>query len=296
MGALLALQFGGRLKVPPSFDLSHEKLEKDIGTRDLGFMVHQLRTGLLGTTLTAALLWLATVEVSFAQIMPAPADLAAKVMDMTGRVSVLRDSEEWALNVGDSVQVKQVIVTGPDGFARFQVSDGSTFEVYPNSTVTFRNSGASNWRDLLDVFVGRVKIHIQRWGGQPNPNRIHTPTAVISVRGTTFDVSVDPDNETTLVAVEEGAVDVRHAIKGGETKTVNAGESIQVYKNQPLANQFVDRGVVAQRIFKALEEALYTIATNSRAGRIGSLGTDPGSGSTKAPPPPPPPVVVAPPH
>ena len=177
-------------------------------------MVHQLRKGMLGTTLSAAMLWLATVEVSFAQVMPTPADMAAKVLDMTGRVSVLRDSEEWALNVGDSVQVKQVIVTGPDGFARFQVSDGSTFDVYPNSTVTFRNN-APNWRDLLDVFVGRVKIHIQKWGGQPNPNRIHTPTAVISVRGTIFDVSVDPDNETTLVAVEEGAVDVRHALKGG---------------------------------------------------------------------------------
>jgi hypothetical protein len=248
-------------------------------------MVRQLRNGLLGTTLTAAMLWLATVEVSLAQVMPAPADMAAKVMDMTGRVSVLRDNEEWALNVGDSVQVKQVIVTGPDGFARFQVSDGSTFEVYPNSTVTFRNN-VPNWRDLLDVFVGRVKVHIQKWGGQPNPNRIHTPTAVISVRGTTFDVSVDPDNETTLVAVEEGAVDVRHAIKGGETKTVNAGESLQIYKNQPLADRTIDRGVVAQKIFRTLEDALYTLATNSRYGRITTIPT---SGNTAPPPPPPPP-------
>lgn len=257
-------------------------------------MVHQLRKGVLGTTLTAAMLWLATVEVSVAQLMPPRPDMAAKVIEMTGRVSVLRDSEEWALNVGDSVQVKQVIVTGPDGFARFQVSDGSTFEVYPNSTVTFRNNGADNWRDFLDVFVGRVKVHIQRWGGQPNPNRIHTPTAVISVRGTTFDVSVDPENETTLVAVEEGAVDVRHALKGGETKTVNAGESIQVYKNQPLANRTIDRGVVAQKIFRALEDALYTLATNSRAGRISTV-TLPGQ-TGAPPPPPPPPPPPAPPH
>ena len=33
-----------------------------------------------------------------------------------------------------------------------------------------------------------------------------TPTAVISVRGTTFDVSVDEDDETTQVDVEEGTV------------------------------------------------------------------------------------------
>ena len=57
---------------------------------------------------------------------------------------------------------------------------------------------------------GRVKVHIQKLGGQPNNNRVTTPTAVISVRGTIFDVSVE-DGESTLVAVEEGLVEVRHA-------------------------------------------------------------------------------------
>ncbi len=263
-------------------------------------MARQPRHATLGTTLTAAILGIAIAWVCSAQPpMPAPADMAAKVVELTGQVSVLRDSEPWVLNVGDSVQVKQVIVTGPDGFARFQVSDGSTFEVYPDSTVTFR-SNAPNWRDLLDVFVGRVKIHIQRMGGQPNPNRIHTPTAVISVRGTTFDVSVNPDDESTLVAVEEGEVDVRHALQGGESKRVNAGETLLVYRNQPLADRTIDRGVVAEHVFRALENALYTLATNQRIGRIGSLGGglgSGGSGSTKPlPPPPPPPVAAPPPH
>lgn len=262
-------------------------------------MVRQLRHGMLGNNVAAAILGIAMAGLSIAQPPMATLDTAAKVMEMTGQVSVLRDSEPWALNVGDSVQAKQVIVTGPDGFARFQVYDGSTFEVYPNSTVTFR-SNAPNWRDLLDVFVGRVKIHIQKLGGQPNPNRIHTPTAVISVRGTTFDVSVDPENETTLVAVEEGQVDVRHALRGGETKTLNAGESIQIYRNQPLANRTINRGAVAERVFRALEDALYTLATNNRIpGKIpgGGLGGGGGSGQTPPPPPPPaPPPAPAPPH
>ena len=137
----------------------------------------------------SGLLIAASLAVCPAQILPTSPDAAAKVMSMTGQVSVLRGSEPWALSIGDSVQARQVIVTGPDGFAQFQVSDGSTFEVYPNSNVVFRKN-PPNWRDLLDVLVGRVKIHIQKFGGQPNPNRILTPTAVISVRGTTFDVSV----------------------------------------------------------------------------------------------------------
>src|SRR5580658_786923 len=192
--------------------------------------------GLIGALLIAA-----TAPSSFAQLFPAPPDAAAKVISMTGEVSVLKDSQPWALNVGDQVQMQQVILTGPDGYAKFQTSDGSTFEVYPSSNVIFRKNPGS-LHDLLDLFVGRVKIHIQRWGGQPNPNRVMTPTAVISVRGTTFDVVVDDDDESTLVAVEEGSVDVLHRLKPTKERTVNAGETIKVYRNEPLSQSVIDKG------------------------------------------------------
>src|SRR5688572_23455381 len=121
----------------------------------------------------ACLLMAASAIVCSAQQRPSiySADGAAKVVQLTGQVSVLRDSTPWALEVGDLVQVRQIIITGPDGFAVLQVSDGSTFEVFQNSKVTFRNN-PSNWKDLLDVWLGRVKVHIQKIGGQPNNNRI----------------------------------------------------------------------------------------------------------------------------
>ena len=72
--------------------------------------------------------------------------------NLTGQVSVLKDSTPWALQVGSVVQVRQVILTGADGFAIFQVSDGSTFEVYPNSRVVFR-ANPSNLKDLLDLVL-----------------------------------------------------------------------------------------------------------------------------------------------
>ncbi len=96
----------------------------------------------------SGLLVAASLAVCQAQILPSYPEAAAKVMSLTGQVSVLRDAEPWALNVGDSVQSRQVIVTGPDGFAQFEVSDGSTFQVYPNSNVVFRKN-PPNWRDLI---------------------------------------------------------------------------------------------------------------------------------------------------
>src|SRR5579863_6102850 len=205
----------------------------------------------------------------FGQLFPSSSDAAAKVISLTGQVSVLRDSQPWALNIGDLVQIQQVIITGPDGSAKFQVSDGSEFEVYPNSNVVFRKN-PGNLRDLLDLIVGRVKIHIQKWGGQPNPNRVLTPTAVISVRGTTFDVSVDDDDETTLVSVEEGAVEVRHALKPGQPKIVSAGESLHVYRDQPLAQSILDKGELMRRILHGLGDAAYRVAITSNGRGVGT--------------------------
>lgn len=244
----------------------------------------------MGWTTIAGLLIAASLPVvCLGQIFPPAPEAAAKVVNLTGSVSVLRDYQPWALSMGDSVQVRQVIVSGPDGHAVFQVSDGSTFEVFPNSYVTFRKN-PPNWRDLLDVLVGRVKVHIQKLGNQPNPNRIYTPTAVISVRGTTFDVDVSDEDESTQVSVEEGTVAVQHALlPRGNPKILNDGESLIVYKTQPLEARVIDRGTIAQHVLRALIDAASTALT--RTGRVG--GSLPGSGSTsgdtKRPEPPPPP-------
>ncbi len=259
-------------------------------------MTQVVRQGLLGWLAVAA-----TAGVSLAQTLPGvPSAAAAKVTTLTGQVSVLRDSYPWALQAGDSVELQQVIITGEDGYAQLRVSDGSTFEVFPNSRVSFRNNPGS-MRDLLDLWIGRVKIHIQKWGGQPNPNRIHTPSAVISVRGTTFDVAVEED-DSTLVAVEEGQVAVQHRLIGhSEPKLVNAGEQLRVYKDSPLASRPLDKGALLERGMRALADVFYSILLRGGprglpGGRIpgGIPGGPPLPGDTggtppAGPPPPPPP-------
>src|ERR1017187_2829931 len=183
---------------------------------------------------------------------------AAKVITLNGQVSVLRDDSPWVLNVGDSVQPRQIVITGPDGFAVFQVSDGSTFEVFPNARVVFREN-AGSWMDLLDVLLGRVKVHIQKLGGQPNYNRVRTPTAVISVRGTVFDVAVEDEDDTTLISVEEGQVGVQHLLKPGPERILNEGESIRVFRDQPLAMAAVDKNSVFREVLRRAEQAMYEI-------------------------------------
>ena len=234
------------------------------------------------------------------------ADRAAQLKEASGSISFLKDGNPWALNIGDFVQVRQTIITGADGYGKFQVTDGSTFEVFPNSRLVFRVNPSST-KDLLDLYLGKVKVHIEKMmGGKPNPNTVNTPTAIISVRGTTF--SVEAGDDTTQVSVEEGVVDVIHAIYRSSPKTLYGGDSITVYKNQDLAKASIDKGGIAQKVLNTLGRAAIQLGQQlprggsggssptggggPTAGNGGGLPTDKGKpegGTTPAPPPPPPP-------
>jgi hypothetical protein len=164
-------------------------------------------------------------------------DSSAKVIYQTGQVSLQNGGYPQALSVGNIVKAQQMIVTGPDGFAKLQVlSDGSTFEVYPNSKVIFRETPGS-WEHLLNVWLGRVKVFIQHAPGVPNPNNVTSPTAVISVRGTVFDVVVQDLDGTTFVSVDEGLVDVRNWTAPGKAVSLHPGESLTVFRGQSLIAQ-----------------------------------------------------------
>jgi hypothetical protein len=219
---------------------------------------------------------------------------AARLLSWTGQISILRDGSTWALNAGDLIQPEQVIVTGPDGYGLFQVADGSKFEVFPKSRVVFR-ANRGDWRDLLEVWLGKIRAQIEHAGGLPNRNKVRTPSAVISVRGTVFDVEVEDEDATTLVIAEEGQVEVRHLLRISEPKVLNPGEWVRVYKNEPLAKKMIDKGSVLERAARAASDAFYQIALNgSRSGSGGRAPTvsqpsGPADKNGGNPPPPPPP-------
>jgi hypothetical protein len=231
-----------------------------------------------GSVSVVALLVLGALSVCTAQTL---SDTAAKAITISGQVSILKDSQPWALFEGNQIKPGEIVITGPDGYALFRVSDGSTFEVFANSRVVFRDN-PGNWGDLLNLLLGRIKVHIQKIGGQPNPNKVHTPTAIISVRGTTFDVSIE-DGDSTLVMVEEGTVEVEHATLSRDVKRIlNAGEWLKIYKNEPLAKNGIDRGSVVRRTMNAMADAIIRIAYSPAGG--GSVpaggGSVPGGGGT----------------
>jgi hypothetical protein len=220
------------------------------------------------------LLAAAAASVCLAQPSPPVPSHSARLIVQTGRVSVWGDNGEQALFQGAIVQPRQMIVTGPDGYAQFQVTDdGSTFEVFPNSKLIFHEH-VPNWTDLLDVVIGRVKIYIQHLNGAPNPNRVSSPTAIISVRGTIFDVCVEDDDGTTVVSVDEGIVDVQNYTAPGKEVSLTPGESVRVVRNQRLAARPIDRAGAMQKMLRVASDIWYQILLR----RGGGAGPIPGGG------------------
>src|SRR4029078_7551238 len=104
--------------------------------------------------------------------------------------------QKIAYKVNDELRTGDTIITGKSGRFVLGLSDGSQAMIAPQTTVVIKDLSQSP-RTLFNVIRGKTRIHIEKLGGQPNPYRVNTPTAVIAVRGTIFDVLVD-GNETQV--------------------------------------------------------------------------------------------------
>ena len=210
--------------------------------------------------------------------LPQIAPDTALVATMSGRVSVERSGELWALSEGQIIDAGQTIVTGIDGSAKLALPDGSQLEIFPNSRVVLR-ANRFNLRDLLDLYLGKVRFEIQHILPGETPLRVTSPTAVISVRGTVFEVEVDPTQDT-VVSVDTGAVSVRHRLIAGQEVMVEAGQSVRVSPSLPL--MAVTKPVIPAkalgRVAQAVADTLAQInAVRASSGGHGTTAAHPAS-------------------
>ena len=130
----------------------------------------------------------------------------------------------WQLSVA-MVHVGDQVRTGPGGMLTLELADGSYMVVSENSTLTIQDFWSPNLPNLVKLMMGRVRFYIQRLGGKPNPYNVQTPSALIAVRGTIFDVMVDESNVTEVscldgsVAVETFGIPDREVVLEPGSKT-----------------------------------------------------------------------------
>lgn len=162
--------------------------------------------------------------------------VSAKVLSIEGQVEIRRQPSDQpqiqkiAFKVEDELKAGDTIVTGKSGKLVLGLSDGSQAVIAPKTTVVIKDLSQSP-RTLFNVIRGKTRIHIEKLGGQPNPYRVNTPTAVIAVRGTIFDVLVE-GNETQ-VFLHEGEVAVINQALPDRLVILSAGQTTRVLPQRP---------------------------------------------------------------
>src|SRR5499426_3891934 len=159
-------------------------------------------------------------------------DLAsAIVLSIEGQVEIRRQPADQvhvrkiAFKVEDELMAGDTIITGKDGRLALRLTDGSQAVIAPKTTVIIKDLSRSP-RALFNVIRGKTRIQIEKLGGRPNPYRVNTPTAVIAVRGTVFDVLVEEDE--TQVFLHEGAVAVTSLTAPDKAVFLLAGQMTRV--------------------------------------------------------------------
>lgn len=157
--------------------------------------------------------------------------VSAKVLSIEGQVEIRRtpgnqlQAQKIAFKIEDKLSAGDTIVTGRGGRLVLGLSDGSQAVIAPQTTVVIEDLSRSP-RTLFNVIRGKTRIHIEKLGGQPNPYRVNTPTAVIAVRGTIFDVLVE--KEDTQVFLHEGVVAVTNLRLPDQPILLSAGQMTRV--------------------------------------------------------------------
>jgi len=165
-----------------------------------------------------------------AQQAPAAAASApyagATISDFKGKVSIQLPAQAFTAPVRGEVLPPDTTVNTDEGRLLLKLSDGSDVLVRPHTKLLLKQPEASGWK-YFQIMIGRVRTQIQkRMGGSP-AFQIGTPSAVISVRGTKFDVEVDRRGFTE-VDVDEGVVELEAVTGRGESVLITAGFSSRV--------------------------------------------------------------------
>lgn len=150
----------------------------------------------------------------------------ATISDFKGKVSIQLPAQAFTMPVRGEVLPPDTTVSTDDGRLLLRLSDGSDILVRPHTKLVLKQPEANGWK-YFQMVIGRVRTSIQKRMGGSSAFQIGTPSAVISVRGTKFDVEVDRRGFTE-VDVEEGTVELEGLSGQGESVMITAGFSSRV--------------------------------------------------------------------
>ena len=150
----------------------------------------------------------------------------AVISGFKGNVGVQLPNQPLAAPVRGDTLPAETVITTEGGRMLLRLQDGSEVLLRPHTRVVLKQPTATDWR-YLQLLIGRIRTQVQKRFGGSTSFQIGTPSAVISVRGTRFDVEVNSRN-VTEVDVVEGIVQLESIQGTGAPVLITAGFSSRV--------------------------------------------------------------------
>lgn len=126
---------------------------------------------------------------------------------------------------GESLPPGTILDTG-SGRLLLHLNDGSQLLIHSHTRLQIQQPSVSD-PTYFQLLLGRIRALISKRTGGAVPFELGTPSAVIAVRGTEFDVEVNPHN-VTEVDVADGVVEVYGRNAGGRSVLLQPGFSTRV--------------------------------------------------------------------
>ncbi len=152
----------------------------------------------------------------------------ANVLDLSGSV-VIHDSAGKQLKAkrGAVLADGSLVETGVKSQILLRLPDGSEVLLGERSRLLLKAEPEQAGTSLFQLFVGRIRAVVTKRLNAAPSFQLGTPTAIIAVRGTQFNVVVNA-HEVTQVDVEEGLVQVLSRRDASNAVLVKPGFSTRV--------------------------------------------------------------------
>jgi len=162
------------------------------------------------------------------------APLVAKVTELKGDVVALvspklgrKQVSERPLKVGSLVLAGTTIKTGKDSFVVLHWVDEVEMRIGPETQLKVTRSSFNKATKAIDALfrlnLGTVFVNLKRKLTPRSRLELETPAITAAVRGTAYEVTVDPKGVTTL-QVERGEVLVKTA--SGQEMVLRKGQKV----------------------------------------------------------------------
>jgi len=188
--------------------------------------VFRFRLALLALPVWGALALCAQTQNTSAGLTPAPF-AGASISEWKGEVHVqLPGAKPTTPRRGQVLPAGTILETKDGRLVLVLRTDESEILVQPHTRLVVREPAPGNW-NAVEILLGRVRAYIRKRTGGAPPFQMGTPSAVIAVRGTRFDVEVNRRG-VSEVDVFDGLVEVASASASGPSVLVRPGFSTRV--------------------------------------------------------------------